>query len=269
VSFVPPLRFTVYYGARRFLLAAPHFVLDRAKDPYRRLSATVLIACRAPFQLEIGDDPPLTAQVALIAPKVPRRRLIAVDSDVVIFDIPIQSPEFLALAPLMRAAPVQVFDAARVDELRPALLRTLGGGASCAEVGALFTAVARSLSGIEPRPRALDPRIEKAMQLIATLPLAEVELAQLAGRLHLSPSRLRHLFKDELGSTVSHYARWLAVWRAVALWTQGKALTQIAHEVGFYDLAHLDHAFVELFGLNPSTIIDHRNVTLIKCTDGV
>ena len=90
-------------------------------------------------------------------------------------------------------------------------------------------------------------------------------LTALARRLCLSPSRLRHLFKEVTGNTVSHYARWAAVWRVVSLWSQGRRLTEIAQEVRFHDLAHLDHAFNEVFGLNPSSVINPENVTLIRC----
>jgi hypothetical protein len=64
----------------------------------------------------------------------------------------------------------------------------------------------------------------------------------------------------ETGCPVSHYARWVAVWKVASLWTQGKPLTGIACEIGFHDLAHLDHASIEVFGMNPSTVIDqHRS----------
>jgi AraC-like DNA-binding protein len=259
------MKFTVYYGTRRFLLLAPTFVLDRSSDPYRRLSVTVLIACREPFQLETGFDSRLTARAAVIAPKVPRRRIMALNSDLLIFDIPIQSPEHVAIEPSLRGEAVLPLDFERFAHLVPAMTKALAGTASCDEVNALFSSVAEAISGMKPVERALDARVEKAMRLIDDIPLNEVSLDTLAERLHLSPSRLRHLFAEETGSTISHYARWAAVWRGVGLWMQGKPLTDIAHEIGFYDLAHLDHAFVEVFGINPSTIIDRQNVTLVRC----
>ena len=96
--------------------------------------------------------------------------------------------------------------------------------------------------GPPPVPPLSGPRIEHALKMIDELPFDEVTLTALARRLCLSPSRLRHLFKEVTGNTVSHYARWAAVWRVVSLWSQGRRLTEIAQEVGFHDLAHLDHA---------------------------
>src|SRR4030095_88780 len=89
-----PALLTVYYGRRRMLTLAPSMVLDRATSPYRRLSATLFLACRAPFPLEVGDGITLPARAALLAPKVRRRRTVALDSGIVIFDIPIGTPEY-------------------------------------------------------------------------------------------------------------------------------------------------------------------------------
>ena len=49
------------------------------------------------------------------------------------------------------------------------------------------------------------------------------------------------------------------------LWKQGRKLTDVAVEAGFYDLAHADRTFVEVFGMNPSTAIDPRFVRIVNC----
>ena len=50
-----------------------------------------------------------------------------------------------------------------------------------------------------------------------------------------------------------------------SLWQQGMKFTDVAHAVGFHDLAHADHAFTEIFGLTPSEVTDTRRMTLYKC----
>lgn len=75
----------------------------------------------------------------------------------------------------------------------------------------------------------------------------------------------RELFKQQTGFTIGEYARWRGVWRAALLWKRGAKLTDLAVEAGFYDLAHIDKAFNEVFGMNPSTVIDPRFVTLVNC----
>ena len=64
---------------------------------------------------------------------------------------------------------------------------------------------------------------------------------------------------------LTHYARLGGRVEAASLWTPGTPLTEIVHDVGFFDLAHLDHAFMETFGVNPSLVIDPPQVTLIRC----
>jgi AraC-like DNA-binding protein len=246
-------------------MLARSFMLDRASRPYRRLSASLFIACGAPFQIEVGDGLTLNTRVALIAPKVRRRRTVALNSDLAVFDFPIGTPEYAALEPTLRAQQILALDFERFRPLEPALRRALAAELPCAELDDLFQVAVRTIAGRVPTAHALDPRVAKVIEQIQELPLDEVKLSALAKQIHLSPSRLRHLFQEETGSTVTQYARWAAVWKAALLWTQGRPFTDLAHEVGFYDLAHLDHAFIETFGVNPSLAIDPAQVKLIRC----
>ncbi|HLD64759.1 MAG TPA: AraC family transcriptional regulator [Pseudomonas sp.] len=257
-----PMQLTIYHCAQRFLLLAPTFVLDRSPTPYRRLSATLLIACKEPFHLEIGDGILIHSQVALIGPKVLRKRLIAPNSNLAIFDVPIQAPEFSALNGIMLGQPVITPSLERFAHLLPALARAFDGLASHAEVRALFKEAINVLMPAPREERPLNPRVAKAIALIDQQPLNSLTLEYLASQLHLSPSRLRHLFKEETGSSIRQFSRENAVRRAIALWTQGRSLTDVAHETGLYDVAHLHHAFVEMFGMNPSTLTDPRSVIL-------
>ncbi|MFX9866858.1 hypothetical protein ABTP55_19885, partial [Acinetobacter baumannii] len=73
----------------------------RSDHPYHRLSATLMLAQRAPVCLETGDGKALSAQALLIAPKVTRRRLSAIASDLMICDMGVTTPECHALMPLL------------------------------------------------------------------------------------------------------------------------------------------------------------------------
>lgn len=263
----PQVTFTVYYGVRRFLLLAQSFVLDRAHNPYRRLSATLLIACKHPFRLETGNDKIIETYAALIAPDVPRHRIIAEDSDIAIFDMPIETPEFAALKPLLSQVNVTAFALDRFTTLLPDLRLGFSEHLSHSQVETLFDAAIIALCGHKLKRERLDPRVIKVIELINGLPFDEAPVICLAQRLQISPSRLQHLFKEQLGTTLSHYRRWAAVWRAGWLLSKGCQLTTIAHQIGFYDLAHLDHAFAEIFGLSPSTLINPMQVTLVRCPE--
>ncbi|MBI2383973.1 MAG: helix-turn-helix transcriptional regulator [Gammaproteobacteria bacterium] len=254
---------TIYYSARRFLLTAHSFVLDRRRAPYRRLAATLLIATRRPFHLEVGQGTKLTAQAALIAPKVLRRRLSAEHSDIAIIDVPMQLAEYRTIELLLRHQTVVSFEPERFAPLLPRLARAARGQLRRSEFASLHQAAVRLVGGAAG-PATVDERIARVMAALDRMALDEVRLAGLARHVDLSPSRLRHLFCHETGSTISHYARWVAVWRAVNRWSPGQRWTEIAHACGFCDLAHLDHAFMEVFGLAPSTIFDPQQVRLVQ-----
>jgi len=248
-------RLTIYYGTRRFLLLAPTFVLEPV-TPYRRLSASLLLARRRPFVLECGSGVAITTHAALVSPKVPRRRLVAVDSDLAIFDLPLRFRPGIE--------PVRSIDAQRFAHLAPMLDDAFAGTLTHAAVDALFRGATTAVLGGAPARPTIDPRVEEALRLIDEWPFESVTLEALARRLAISPSRLRHLVKDATGHTIGHYARWTAVWRGISLWSKGRRLTDIAHEVGFHDLAHLDRAFIEVFGLNPSSLIKPEDVVLVS-----
>mgnify|MGYP006143480573 CR=1 FL=1 len=110
-----------------------------------------------------------------------------------------------------------------------------------------------------------DPRIEKACALLDLMPLDEVSPDALAAQVHLSPSRLRELFKQQVGTTIGEYARWQSIWRMTFLWKDGVKFTDLAIEAGFHDLAHADRVFLESFGISPSSLIDSRYFRLVQC----
>ena len=96
--------FTSYYWHRGFLMLAPSFVLERQEKPYRRLSATLMYAAGKPFLIETGEGTITEARAVLIAPKVLRRRIVAVDSDLMICDLSVATPHFDAVASLLCGA---------------------------------------------------------------------------------------------------------------------------------------------------------------------
>lgn len=256
---------TIYYGVRWFLLMARTFVLHRETSPYRRLSATLMIATGAPIQLEVENYPPLTVQACLLAPNVRRQRITAVDSNIAIFDLPIETPHFTALEPLLRERAVMALPEVGFEPLHAALALAASGRLDNLGVAQLRDAVVHTASGQWPQVRPLDARIAQALHIINERPFGEARLPQLAATQHLSPSRLRQLFKQQTGCNLTQYMRWAAVWRAVWLWSSGKPWTEIAHDCGFHDLPHLDRAFNEVFGLNPSTVVDPHKVRLLRC----
>lgn len=260
-----PHGFTAYYSVDRFVLLSPSYLIDCSDHPYSRLSATLLIGCRAPFRIEAGREPPFESRAVLIAPGVPRRRVDAPDCDLAILDFTMLAPEFGRLQPLLHGRDTIELDPACFAPLLPALWEGFAATLPREQLRARVGAVIDAICGPAPPPRGIHPRVARVMQLIQEWPLRQATPAQLASQVHLSPSRLRHLFKQEAGVTLRQYARYVLLWRGISLWLPGAPLTEIAHRTGAYDLAHFDHVFQEAFGRSPSSIIGRGMAKIIRC----
>lgn len=71
---------------------------------------------------------------------------------------------------------------------------------------------------------------------------------------HLSPSRLRHLFVEQTGLPFKTYVLWLRLVRALDVYSSGGSLTEAAHAAGFSDSAHFSRIFKRTFGLPATTL---------------
>lgn len=83
----------------------------------------------------------------------------------------------------------------------------------------------------------------------------------LQGRVHLSESRLSHLFKEEVGISIKRYLVWSRLKRtAYTFINEDRTLYEAALEAGFYDQAHMSNAFKQLLGLRPSAVYNSRMI---------
>ncbi len=259
---------TIYYWRHGFVLLAPSFVLDRSDNPYRRLAATLMYASGNPITLDTGAADRIVTQAALIAPKVPRRRIMAVKSTILICDLAVATPEFNALGLLPGSAPVREVDASVFKPLQADIDRLHAGELPADELKPFIHRMVFAVSGQRPAPPALHPGIVQALQLIDDFPMQVVTLPWLSQRVGLSSSRLRHLFPEQVGCTLTHYLRWTAIWKGVWLWSRGTPLVEVVEQAGFYDLAHANRAFNEAFGLNPSYMFNPSQVRVLRCDWG-
>ncbi|MEV0234175.1 AraC family transcriptional regulator [Nonomuraea sp. NPDC050786] len=112
--------------------------------------------------------------------------------------------------------------------------------------------LADRLTGAAP-PRARHPALTHATQVIAALLPARVRLTEVARAVHLSDSRLSHLFTGELGLPFRPYVLWMRLRVALSALAGGALLTEAAHAAGFADAAHLTRVVRRMMGQAPST----------------
>jgi AraC-like DNA-binding protein len=101
---------------------------------------------------------------------------------------------------------------------------------------------------------ALSPHVTAALAYVDGALNARPTLAGAAEAVHLSPSRLTHVFADEIGLPFKRYVLWRRLRRVVEEVAEGTTLTRAAATAGFSDSAHLSRTFRRAFGLPPSAL---------------
>lgn len=82
-------------------------------------------------------------------------------------------------------------------------------------------------------------------------------LEHIASQVAISPDRLRHLFKENIGITFKNYIKWQKIRKAFYLLqkTPQLSLAQVAIESGFSDQAHMSRVIKENFGHSPKSLL--------------
>lgn len=153
-------------------------------------------------------------------------------------------------------------------------------GAGAFEMGNLLTAGARAeilhhvenadaaarghileilLRCVSDKKRKTDGRILKSIQAMLG-GQNKATLAELARERGISPSRFRHLFREETGMPFSGYRLWLKTRAAIReLSLRGGDFSRAAFTAGFADQAHFSRIFRRSFGMAPSGLLKAGN----------
>ncbi len=104
-----------------------------------------------------------------------------------------------------------------------------------------------------PARRRLDPRIVEAIEYLSHHLHRRVSVAELARAVHLSPSRLAHLFSEETGMTPRGYAERQRLGRAKQLLEVTLLpVNEIARQAGFESQFYFAARFKKLTGRTPT-----------------
>jgi AraC-like DNA-binding protein len=129
------------------------------------------------------------------------------------------------------------------------------GAAALATAPELCTRIVEALLGRTLARREIDPRVARVLEMIGKEPAEKIRVARLANAVALSPSRLAHLFAEQVGVPIRRYRLWKAIREAIRLCLGGASLTEAAHATGFSDSAHFSNSFRDLFGMTPSLLL--------------
>jgi transcriptional regulator GlxA family with amidase domain len=98
----------------------------------------------------------------------------------------------------------------------------------------------------------MDLRIAAVIVRMRTELHRPLGIAELAAAVNLSPSRLIHLFRSEIGVPPARYLRDLRLRRArVGLQRTFLSVKEVMFQVGFSDPSHFSRAFKVRYGVSP------------------
>ena len=161
--------------------------------------------------------------------------------------------------------------AERLQGVIPRLAPLAAQAVGCDEANEAFAAIVQAVGLKDTASPALDPRILLVLRSIRQDQFAgdPRPIPRIAEAVHLSASRLRHLFRRQLGLPLQRYLLWQRLLRALEFAAAtGASLTHAAHAAGFADSAHLAREFRATFGLKPSDIWKHQlSIRVIPCLD--
>jgi AraC-like DNA-binding protein len=129
----------------------------------------------------------------------------------------------------------------------------------------------RRLSGIDPSKRIplsngdiADRRVFFAIKCIE----AQEEFDEIAVRLNLSASRLRHLFKERTGWSLGQFSKERKLWKAKRILQETfRSVKESAAMAGFSDLSHFVRDYKTRFGCRPSETPARALGRLAKCAN--
>lgn len=243
--------------------AEPRLVLDAGRAVYvgptpattrhAHHALQVCVSLRGTFRLRSNDQAWRRFKGAIIHSDEPHQ-LEGADVDIAMLYLDPETPEARAMARREPCGGIQPIRGQRLEQLRLAVSGYASGHVDPHEVLSLFDSLRDGPSGASGSPPMLDPRVERAVEILLGTDDRRIALAPLARRVGLSASRMAHLFRAEIGLPLRRYLLWLRLADAVDEIARGASLTEAAHEAGFSDSAHLARTFRRMFGISPSEL---------------
>lgn len=146
--------------------------------------------------------------------------------------------------------------------LAPAMAAACCGELSLDEASSLFDEIVElSIQQLPKAPRAPTANGCEMLALMQVRP--DRPLGEVARELGLSYEHASRAFKEATGLTLRGYRLWRKLNWIRNTYRGDKTLTEIAHESGFTDLAHMTRVHSRIFGLPPSRIFRNRDVRII------
>ena len=245
-AYCPLSTFSVF--KRSIVITTP----DLTSGTVRRPAVTLLLSLdNSPFSLTVNGVRVDRAR-AVVVGDLKARSLQAVGCELASINVEPGHPLFVPLRQ-MCASGFRVLRsdalAAWRDHLRAQFLSTQPSEPESGVLVALLAPHER-LNAINQIAQS-NSRREDLLAMFETLWPHQISTRRMASGLHLSASRLSHLFVEDVGVPLRTYALWRRHRYALENLRNVQSLTELALESGFSDAAHMTRTFVSYFGFPP------------------
>ena len=241
----------LYVWPERFLYLGP----SASTTPHRNHAATWLVAHQGTLRVTLGSGVVIENEAIYVPSETEFSTNQAASLIAALYWEP-ESASFQRAATQFDATTACAFKCQHTN-LR-ALESLYGSDSSLAAADKLLADIF-GLGGLGgTNASASDKRIEQALSFLRDAPHAYDSIETLAARVHLSPSRFAHLFKQQVGVPVRRYVLWQKMRRALDLAMAGNSLTTAALSAGFADSAHLSRTVRAIMGVAPEFLFRHR-----------
>ncbi len=115
----------------------------------------------------------------------------------------------------------------------------------------------------------VDPRVLMAINYIEAASVKQFKVKDIAQEVCLSESRLRHLFKDQVGQPIQSFVLWRRLVKSLSPVLKGVKMTEAALSSGFYDHAHMTRTYQNILGAAPSQLPQWiaQGINIIPCSN--
>jgi AraC-like DNA-binding protein len=252
----PCVRDNIYwFGSRGCIFTSPWF---RAGNTTRQ--AAVLLLTASHESVEVAAQDRVVKHDALGIAPMCTRRLHAMDVGLVSVNVHVDHPSFRAFCTIPTPG-VLSLDRGAFARFDDQLVEAYEGRLDREGAEQLFEALVQTATEQLPEPEPRDPRTTFVRQLVRRSPSCTLE--DVADQLNVSYTTASHLFSKTMGVSLRSYQLWIKAVRAAARMEVGARLTDIAHEVGFVDSAHLSRTWRRTYGFAPSYVTDDRRVRVL------
>jgi len=132
-------------------------------------------------------------------------------------------------------------------------------GESTEHVNGHFWGPVGGLCQLVTLPKVSDPRVLRTLTHLDHAWQSHDPLCDIASRVGLSPSRLSHLFKRDVGMPMRQLVLAMKLAGAVALLLRtDRRVSEICQDIGICDPSNLNHLFRKYLGTAPSDLRRHQ-----------